>query len=72
MHGNVIPFTSPEYEIPKIWRLNKVSSAMLDNDGEYSPDNMMETGTQLYMTYCHNDSVTNTLAESQIHTRQGI
>ena len=66
--GQVVPFTEPEYKLPKIWQLIEAGySSNNDKDGEFEPVNYGETETDFYKNYYSDDIVNMTDAKGKIH-----
>ena len=65
--GKVFPYTNPEFEIPKVWVIRKVSDDSVDQNGDFNPVDFNETGNRFYMNYHADDEVTATFTKARIH-----
>ncbi len=65
--GRVVPYSEPEYRLPKYWVLKDKALHKNDYDGDFHPVYMLETGEAFYQNSFTDDVVTKTLAISQVH-----
>ena len=67
LFGNVIPYSEPEYRLPKYWVLTDKALNEYDYDGDFHPSDWRETGEPFYQNYVIDDKVTKSSATSQVH-----